>query len=99
MRKVVLVAAALASALALGGCGNTSSERAAGGALLGGAAGAIIGGAATGKVGGAVAGGVIGAVGGAVIGGVTAPQEQGARCLRYGYDYDGNQVCTRYSQY
>ena len=95
MTKMFLLATAVASARALGGCGNTASERAAGGALLGGAAGALIGGAATGRVGGAVAGGVIGAVGGAVIGGATTP-DQGGRCARYGYDYDGNEVCTRY---
>lgn len=95
MSKAIMLSAALASALALGGCGNTAGDRAVGGAVLGGAAGALIGGAATGRAGGALAGGLIGAGTGAVIGAATTP-DQGPRCARYGYDYDGNQVCTRY---
>ena len=91
MNKVILAVMALAIAVPLAGC-NSPQDRALGGAAIGGAAGAAIGGAATGKFGGAVAGGVLGAATGAIIGGSTAPR----RCARVGYDYYGNQVCTRY---
>jgi hypothetical protein len=87
--KPILFAAALAAALPLAAC-NTPSERAAGGALIGGATGAAIGAAATGRPGGALAGAAIGAVGGAAVGAATAP-----RCAAWGYDYYGNPVCVR----
>jgi uncharacterized membrane protein len=93
MKKTILVVVALASAVSLAGC-QTPGDRAAGGALIGGATGAAIGGAATGRAGGAVAGGLIGAATGAIVGASTAPQ----RCVRYGYDYYGNPVCLAYSR-
>ena len=93
MKKIILTALALASAVSLAGC-QTQQDRAVGGALIGGAAGTAIGAAATNKFGGAIAGGIIGAAGGAIIGGATAPRQR--HCGRYGYDYYGNQVCTRY---
>lgn len=86
--KPLLFAAALTAAVPLAAC-NTPSERAAGGALIGGATGAAVGAAATGNAGGALAGAAIGAVGGAAVGAATSP-----RCARYGYDYYGNPVCT-----
>jgi hypothetical protein len=92
MTKMVTLSAALASALALGGC-YTPGERAAGGAVIGGLAGAAIGAAATGRAGGALAGAAIGAAGGAIVGAGTAPVRG---CARYGYDYYGNYVCVRY---
>ena len=98
MKKVILTALALATAVSLAGC-NTPQDRAMGGALIGGAAGTAIGAAATGKAGGAIAGGIIGAAGGAIVGGATAPQQQQPRCARWGYDYYGNPVCTRYYNY
>ena len=88
--KPLLFAAVIATALPLAAC-NTPNERAAGGALIGGATGAAIGAAATGRAGGALVGGAIGAVGGAAIGASTAD-----RCARYGYDRYGNAVCVRY---
>lgn len=92
MKKSILLAAALLSAVSLAAC-NTPEDRAVGGAVLGGAAGAAIGAAATGKAGGALVGGVLGAVAGGVIGGSTAPRRE---CARRGYDYNGNLVCTAY---
>lgn len=91
MKKTFLIALALASAVSLGGC-YTPQDRAAGGALIGGATGAAVGAAATGRAGGAVAGGLIGAATGAVVGAATAPH----RCARWGYDYYGNPVCVAY---
>jgi surface antigen len=76
-------------ALTVAAC-NTPGERAAGGALIGGATGAAIGGLATGRAGGAVAGGLIGAAGGAIIGAATAREQ-----CPYGYyrDRRGNYYC------
>lgn len=93
MTKTLMMSAALASALALGGC-YTPGERAAGGALIGGGAGALVGAAASGgRAGGTLAGAAIGAAGGAIIGAATAPTRG---CARYGYDYYGNYVCVAY---
>jgi hypothetical protein len=60
---------------------NTPGDRAAGGALIGGATGAAVGGLASGTAGGALAGGAIGAAGGAIVGAATAPQN----CETYYY--------------
>ncbi len=84
MKKIL---AATAIALSVAAC-NTPGERAAGGALIGGATGAAIGGLATGRAGGAVAGGLIGAAGGAIIGAGTAPQ-----CREYIYRGRRYQEC------
>lgn len=96
MIKIILLSTALVASTALGGCATERENNAAGGAILGGAAGALIGGAATGRAGGALAGGVIGAAGGAIIGSSMTPHR---RCARYGYDYNGNEVCVRYYRY
>jgi hypothetical protein len=61
-------------ALALGGCQTYQQQRAASGAMVGGATGAVIGGIAGGSVGSAVAGGAIGAASGAIIGAATTPR-------------------------
>jgi uncharacterized membrane protein len=92
MKKMILVAVALASAVSLSGC-YTPQDRAVGGAAIGGATGATLGAAATGRAGGAVAGGLIGAATGAVVGASTAPRP----CARTGYDYYGNPVCLAYN--
>ena len=73
MRKIITAAVAGALALSVSAC-YTPQDRAAGGALLGGATGAAIGAAATGRAGGALAGAAIGAAGGAIVGAATAPQ-------------------------
>lgn len=92
MKKLISLSAIAVLVGGLAAC-NTPEERAAGGAILGGAAGAAIGAAATGRAGGAVAGGVIGAIAGGVIGGTSAPARQ---CARVRYDYYGNPVCVAY---
>ena len=91
MKKVVALTLALTSAVALAGC-NTPGERAAGGAVIGGATGALVGAAVSGgRPGATLAGAAIGATGGALVGASTAPA-----CRRWGYDYYGNPVCVRY---
>ncbi|MBV9548922.1 MAG: hypothetical protein JO256_04540 [Alphaproteobacteria bacterium] len=60
---------AAAAALALAGCGTSTGDRLASGALLGAAGGAVIGGLA----GNAGAGAAIGAATGAVVGAATDP--------------------------
>jgi osmotically inducible lipoprotein OsmB len=73
MKKIITAFAAGALTLSMAAC-NTPTDRAVGGAAIGGLAGAAIGGAATGRAGGALAGAAIGAAGGAVVGAATAPQ-------------------------
>jgi hypothetical protein len=90
LRRIGAPLLALALGLGLAGC-NTPGERAAGGALIGGATGAAIGGLATGRAGGALVGGALGAAGGALIGAGTAPRYQ---CPYGSYRaYDGNIYC------
>lgn len=95
--KKFLLAASILAALPLAGC-NTPGERAAGGALIGGATGAAIGGLATGRGSGALVGGALGAATGAVIGASTTPQER-RRCTRYAYDEYGDRYCVRWVRY
>ena len=95
MKKFLSVAAIVLAAASLGAC-NSPGERAAGGALIGGAAGAAIGGLATGRVGGALAGGVIGAAGGAIVGAATAPPQAACppRAPYLRYDAYGEPFCS-----
>ena len=60
MKKILMISTV---ALSLGACATEQGNRAATGAVLGGAAGAVIGGAATGRGSGALAGAAIGAAG------------------------------------
>lgn len=94
MRKMILLAGAVASSLSLTGCGTTQGNNAANGAVLGGATGALVGGLATGRPGGALVGAAVGAATGAAVGAANTPR----RCARVGYDYYGNQVCMEYYQ-
>jgi hypothetical protein len=81
VKKIIIVAAALATAMPLSGC-YTPGERAAGGAVIGGLGGAAVGAAVSGGLAGpAIAGAAIGAASGAVIGAATAPRR------RYRYYY------------
>ena len=61
MRKILMLAPAVAVAMTLAACGTTVTERAATGALGGAAVGAVISGDAKGALAGAAIGGVAGA--------------------------------------
>ncbi len=91
MKKVFGLGAILACGLSLSAC-YSPGDRAAGGAVLGGASGALLGAAATGRPGGALAGAAIGAAGGAILGAATAPGPAPG-CAEWGYDPYGNPVC------
>jgi hypothetical protein len=96
MKRTFTLAVALAGALSVSGCQTPQQQTGtlAGGAI-GAGTGALIGSAVSGgSAGGAIAGGLIGAGTGALVGNaVTAPQP-GGRCAQWGYDYNGNRVCT-----
>ena len=98
MKKTLAFALALAGALSVSGCYTPQQQTGtlAGGAI-GAGTGALIGSAVShGSAGGAIAGGLIGAGTGALVGNaVTAPQPSG-RCAQWGYDYNGNRVCTAF---
>jgi uncharacterized protein YcfJ len=97
MRKVILLATALSSALALAGCGATQQDRTVGGAAIGAVAGGVLGAAVSGRPEGALVGAVAGGVAGGVIGANT-PGPDSRRCVRVRYDYYGNPYCTRYAR-
>lgn len=88
MKKIFALAAAVGLALSVAAC-NTPGERAAGGALIGGAGGAAVGAAAGGGR-GALIGGAIGAASGAVVGAATAPTNDGCPD---GYDLARDGLC------
>ena len=88
MRKIITASLAGAMALSLGAC-YSPGDRAAGGALLGGATGAAIGAAASGgRAGGTLLGAGLGAATGAIVGAGTAPCPYGTY-----RDYYGNVYC------
>jgi hypothetical protein len=100
MKKTLILALSLAGALSVSGCYTPQQQTGtlAGGAI-GAGGGALIGSALThGSAGGAIAGGLLGAGTGALIGNaVTAPPGGGGgRCAQWGYDYNGNRVCTAF---
>jgi hypothetical protein len=99
MRKILALALALAGAASLSGCYTPQQQTGtlAGGAI-GAGTGALIGSAVSGgSAGGAIAGGLIGAGTGALVGNaVTAPPAGAGQCARWGYDYNGNRVCTAF---
>jgi hypothetical protein len=96
--KIFVLALALAGALSVSACQTPQQQTGtlAGGAI-GAGTGALIGSAVSGgSAGGAIAGGIIGAGTGALVGNaVTAPQ--GGHCVRWGYDVNGNRVCTAWN--
>jgi len=98
MKKTFALALAMSGALSVSGCYTPQQQTGtlAGGAI-GAGTGALIGSAVSGgSAGGAIAGGLIGAGTGALVGNaVTAPQPSG-RCAQWGYDYNGNRVCTAF---
>jgi hypothetical protein len=97
MKKILALVPALAGAVCVSACQTPQQQTGtlAGGAI-GAGGGALIGSALThGSPGGAIAGGLIGAGTGALIGNaVTAPPP--GRCAQWGYDYNGNRVCTAF---
>lgn len=90
MKKLMVLGSVAMLGLAAAAC-NTPSERAAGGAVIGGATGAAIGALATGRPGGAIVGGVLGAAGGAIVGASTAACPDGYALVRDRY---GRDVCA-----
>jgi hypothetical protein len=86
MKKLITAVAAGALTLSATAC-VTPTERAVGGAALGGLAGAAIGGAATGRTSGALAGAAVGAAGGAIVGAATSPCPYGTVRDVYGNVY------------
>jgi hypothetical protein len=97
MKKHLAVALAFAGAVLVSACQTPQQQTGtlAGGAI-GAGSGALIGSTLSGgSAGGAIAGGVIGAGTGALIGNaVTAPPS--GRCAQWGYDPNGNRVCTAF---
>ena len=98
MKKILAFTLALAGAASVSACQTPQQQTGtlAGGAI-GAGTGALIGSAVShGSAGGAIAGGLIGAGTGALVGNaITAPQPSG-RCAQWGYDYNGNRVCTAF---
>jgi hypothetical protein len=96
MKRILAIALALGAALSVSACQTPQQQTGtlAGGAI-GAGTGALIGSAVSGgSAGGAIAGGLIGAGTGALVGNaVTAPR---GRCAQWGYDYNGNRVCTAF---
>jgi hypothetical protein len=95
MKKLMTIVAASAMTLSVAAC-NTPGERAAGGALIGGASGAAIGAVAGGGR-GALIGGALGAGAGAIVGAGTAPRPGYGRggCAR-GYYLASDGYCYPY---
>ncbi|HZZ26025.1 MAG TPA: hypothetical protein VFE60_27285 [Roseiarcus sp.] len=96
MRKILALLLALGAAVSVSACQTPQQQTGtlAGGAI-GAGTGALVGSALShGSAGGAIAGGVIGAGTGALIG--NAVTQPSGRCAQWGYDYNGNQVCTAF---
>jgi hypothetical protein len=96
MKKILSLSAAVAVGLSAAACQTPQQTNALAGGALGGGAGALIGSAVThGSAGGTLAGAALGAAGGAMIGSAATPTSSG-QCARWGYDYNGNQICVAY---
>lgn len=112
MKRVLVLSAALAAALALSACETPQQQNALMGGALGAGTGALIGSAVSGgSAGGALAGAAIGAGSGALIGSAATPPgpyyggpppggyyggPPPRRCAQWAYDYNGNRVCTAF---
>jgi hypothetical protein len=94
MRKDILIAAGLASAMTLGGCAHETTRDALRGAGFGGAGGAVAGALIPGL--GIVEGAAIGAAGGAAVGAITSDGERkwrrDSRGRQYYIDRNGRRV-------
>jgi len=98
MKNTLTLALALVGALSVSGCYTPQQQTGtlAGGAI-GAGTGALIGSAVSGgSPGGAIAGGLIGAGTGAMVGNAVTAPPAGGRCAQWGYDYNGNRVCTAF---
>lgn len=103
MKRIVVLATAIASALSLAGC-QTQEDRTVGGAAIGAVTGGVLGAAISGgRPGGAVVGAVTGGALGAAVGANTPaqpappPGPPPGRCVQVRYDYYGNPYCVRYA--
>jgi len=109
VKKTLALALAFASAVLVSACQTPQQQTGtlAGGAI-GAGGGALIGSALThGSPGGAIAGGLLGAGTGALIGNAATAPPPGyyggggpgpgpGRCAQWGYDYNGNRICTAF---
>ena len=96
MKKMLAFSLALAAAVSVSACQTPQQQNALVGGTLGAGAGALVGSAVSGgSAGGALAGAAIGAGSGALIGAAATPAPVG-RCAQWGYDYNGNRVCTAF---
>ena len=96
MKTFTALSLALAAAVSVSACQTPQQTNALAGGAIGAGAGGLIGSAVThGSAGGAIAGAALGAGTGALIGSAATPQPTG-QCARWGYDYNGNQVCAAY---
>ncbi len=89
MKRLATLAMVSALGLGLAACGETRSERAVSGGLIGAGAGALVGSAVSGgRVGGTLAGAAIGGAGGAIVGAETRPARRGCYATdEYGERY------------
>lgn len=96
MKKMTVLALALAGAMSLSACQTSQQTGTLAGGAIGAGTGALIGSAVSGgSAGGAIAGGVIGAGTGALVGNaVTRPHHR--HCARWGFDRNGNRVCVAF---
>jgi hypothetical protein len=98
MKKALILALAMVGGLSVSACQTPQQQTGtlAGGAI-GAGTGALIGSAVSGgSAGGAIAGGLIGAGTGALVGNAVTAPPSGGRCAQWGYDYNGNRVCTAF---
>jgi hypothetical protein len=96
MKTTLALSLALAAAISVSACQTPQQNNALVGGALGAGAGALVGSAVSGgSAGGALAGAAIGAGSGAMIGAAATPAPVG-RCAQWGYDYNGNRVCTAF---
>ncbi len=94
MKRMLALSLALAAVVSVAACQTPQQQNALVGGALGAGAGSLVGAAVSnGSAGGALAGAAIGGLSGAMIGAAATPQPQG-RCARWGYDYNGNRICT-----
>jgi len=88
MKTTLALSLALAAALSVSACQTPQQNNALVGGALGAGAGALVGSAVSGGSAG-------GALAGAAIGAAATPAPVG-RCAQWGYDYNGNRVCTAF---